>query len=61
MLFVLYFSLIRPILEARAEIQKYFCWYISHWPAPPRKNKTWNVIHDSKYQIEEKLGSEMFR
>ena len=28
MLFILYFSLIRPILEARAEIQKYFCWYI---------------------------------
>ena len=24
-------------------------------------HKIWNVIHDSKYQIEEKLGSEMFR
>ena len=23
-------------------------------------HKIWNVIHDSKYQIEEKLGSEMF-
>ena len=24
-------------------------------------HKIWNVIHDSKYQIKEKLGSKMFR